>query len=100
MPTYIYKCINDGPFEVVLKMDDVTSDYPCPECGLRAKRLYTSPPVVYNSDGFYTTDRKGIKNKGGGDKQQRLREYYEYHHPNEKAPPPAADVPKSGGEKY
>lgn len=99
MPTYIYKCINDGVFEIVQKMSEDHTEYPCPDCGLRSKRLFGSPPVVYHTDGFYTTDRKGLVGKSGGDKQDYVRKLYE-DTTGEPAPPPATDVPRNSSEKY
>jgi len=101
MPTYVYKCKTDGVFEIVQKMEDATWDYPCPECGMKAQRDTNTlvKDVTYHTDGFYTTDRKGLVGKNGGDKQDYVRKIYEQT-TGEKAPPPATDVPRNSSEKY
>jgi putative FmdB family regulatory protein len=56
MPTYVYKCADNGHiFELVQKFSaDPGAD--CPTCGSESKRQISAPTVIYKGSGFYTTD--------------------------------------------
>ena len=69
MPTYVYKCTNNGHiFDLIQKFtDDPGAE--CPTCGSESRRQITSPTVIYKGSGFYTTDYgSGSKSK---DKQSK-----------------------------
>jgi hypothetical protein len=79
-------------------MDNCNDVAPCPACQMNMTRVFTAPPVLFNSDGFHATDY-GKGNVGIGDNQELIRKQYE-RATGEKAPPPAADVPKNSRDKY
>lgn len=43
MPTYLYRCAVDGPFETTRPMRDAAPAWPCPHCGADAVRIWTAP---------------------------------------------------------
>ena len=56
MPTYVYKCTDNGHvFELVQKFS-ADAGAKCPTCGSESKRQITAPTVIYKGSGFYTTD--------------------------------------------
>ena len=56
MPTYVYKCADNGHiFELVQKFS-ADPGAECPTCGSQSKRQITAPTVIYKGAGFYTTD--------------------------------------------
>jgi len=56
MPTYVYKCVENGhDFDLVQKITDEPGAE-CPECGSASTRQVTVPTVIYKGSGFYTTD--------------------------------------------
>ena len=56
MPTYVYKCVENGhDFDLVQKFSDEPGA-DCPECGSASTRQVTVPTVIYKGSGFYTTD--------------------------------------------
>lgn len=63
MPVYEYRCKKcRHQFELKQSFDDdpiVT----CPQCGSKAKRIFSSVPIIFKGPGFYTTDSKqtGVK---------------------------------------
>lgn len=60
MPTYEFECPGGGDtVEVVIPLDRVVpSNIPCPTCGCEMNRVWNSPGVVFNAQGFYSTDRR------------------------------------------
>jgi predicted nucleic acid-binding Zn ribbon protein len=69
-------------------------DFLCPLCFAPVRRIYTAPPIFYNTQGFHNTDYDGH-----GDKLERMNRAYEKEY-GEKPPEPAKDVPKNAREKY
>ena len=56
MPTYVYKCADNGHiFELVQKFSS-DNGAECPTCGSQSKRQISAPTVIYKGSGFYTTD--------------------------------------------
>ena len=56
MPTYVYKCNDNGHvFDLIQKFNDEPGAN-CPTCGSESRRQITSPTVIYKGSGFYTTD--------------------------------------------
>jgi putative FmdB family regulatory protein len=56
MPTYVYKCADNGHvFELVQKFS-ADPGAECSNCGSESKRQITAPTVIYKGSGFYTTD--------------------------------------------
>ncbi len=43
MPTYLYRCPDDGPFEARRPMADAEATAACPACGGPAPRRFTPP---------------------------------------------------------
>jgi putative FmdB family regulatory protein len=56
MPTYVYKCADNGHiFELIQKFSsEPRAD--CPTCGSQSRRQISAPTVIYKGSGFYTTD--------------------------------------------
>lgn len=66
MPTYTYKCTDQGhQFEVRQRMTDAPLGE-CPVCGGPARRVVGSVGVVFKGSGFYVTDNRN--GNGGGAK--------------------------------
>ena len=65
MPHYDYRCPEGHTFEVWQRMSDEPGA-DCPECGQRAKRLFTPAPILFKGSGFYKTDSRGSSASGGG----------------------------------
>ena len=57
MPTYQYQCEAEHEFEVFQSFSDKAIDT-CPECGARARKVYSNVGVVFKGSGFYKTDSK------------------------------------------
>ncbi|MGA0275004.1 MAG: FmdB family zinc ribbon protein [Dehalococcoidia bacterium] len=56
MPTYVYKCDENGHvFELIQGFNDEPGA-DCPTCGSASSRQITAPTVIYKGSGFYTTD--------------------------------------------
>jgi putative FmdB family regulatory protein len=56
MPTYIYKCSDNGHvFDLIQGFQDAPGA-DCPTCGGASTRKITAPTVIYKGSGFYTTD--------------------------------------------
>ncbi len=64
MPTYEYKCTNDGSkFEL---WQEVGSEAPpCPTCGAPSKKVFGAPRVHFKGSGFYLTDLRAEQGKSG-----------------------------------
>lgn len=62
MPIYEYICKNCGCEFIDDKSINDRDKAMCPKCrSIKIRRLLSSPNVIYNSDGFYTTDNKDKK---------------------------------------
>lgn len=63
MPVYEYQCKKCRyKFELKQSFDDdpiVT----CPQCASKAKRIFSSVPIIFKGSGFYTTDSRQTKDK-------------------------------------
>ena len=58
MPTYEYKCSNClFVFDLRRSMKD-DSSVVCPKCGNPVKQIFSSVPVLFKGEGFYSTERK------------------------------------------
>ena len=55
MPTYQYQCESEHEFEVFQSFTDAALDT-CPECGAKARKVYSNVGVVFKGSGFYKTD--------------------------------------------
>lgn len=59
MPYYDYKCTSCGhEFEDFKEISRRDEDSLCPLCKRKAKRMITSPSVVFHGSGFYVTDHR------------------------------------------
>ena len=66
MPTYVYKCADNGHvFDLVQGFNDEPGAN-CPTCGSASTRQITVPTVIYKGSGFYTTDYgSGSRSRNG-----------------------------------
>ena len=63
MPTYEYKCTNDGStFDLWQEVGSPAP--PCPDCGAPTKKVFQPPRVIFKGSGFYVTDKRA--ESGGG----------------------------------
>ena len=63
MPTYVYQCnLCDKRVEVKRSyyLGDVIEPK-CDRCGIDMMRVYEAPAVVYKGKGFYSTDKREVK---------------------------------------
>jgi putative FmdB family regulatory protein len=97
MARYDHRCPTHGVFELVMKMAEAGEVKPCPDCGAPSKRVYHPVLDVWHTDGAFKTDH--INDGRPGDKRERLNKAWEQAGWG-KPPPPAPEVPRSGGEKY
>ncbi len=59
MPYYDYLCPECGKhFEDYKSFSHADDAELCPDCKAEARRVFTTPGVVYHSSGFYVTDHK------------------------------------------
>jgi len=59
LPVYEYRCTHGHVYEKVEGFSAPT-EQECPRCGEAARRLLSSPAVIFKGSGFYSTDnRKG-----------------------------------------
>ena len=57
MPTYEYKCTNDGStFDLWQEVGSPAP--PCPDCGAPTKKVFAPPRVIFKGSGFYITDKR------------------------------------------
>jgi len=57
MATYEYTCFGDGETVIIERsIHDAEPEYDCPQCGSTLQRVFTAPPVKFNTTGFYSTD--------------------------------------------
>jgi putative FmdB family regulatory protein len=62
LPVYEYECTRcSSRFEVKRSFDE-DSPVACPNCGRRARRLFSPVPVIFKGAGFYATDSRGSQN--------------------------------------
>ena len=58
MPVYEYQCEKcHHQFELKQSFKD-KSIATCPQCGSKAKRIFSSVPIIFKGPGFYTTDSR------------------------------------------
>jgi putative FmdB family regulatory protein len=58
MPVYEYqceKCCHQFELKQSFKDDPIVT---CPQCGSKAKRVFSSVPIIFKGSGFYTTDSR------------------------------------------
>jgi putative FmdB family regulatory protein len=68
LPIYDYECVKCAHrFEMTRKYSD-TAAVPCPLCGGKTKRVYSSVPVHFKGSGFYVNDypKTGSSAPAGG----------------------------------
>jgi putative FmdB family regulatory protein len=56
MPTYVYKCADNGHIFEIIQKFSTDPGAECPTCGSESKRQISAPTVIYKGSGFYTTD--------------------------------------------
>jgi putative FmdB family regulatory protein len=92
---YEYVCHKDRmTLDVTRSIHSEPEEVLCPQCQEPMQRLYTAPPVHYNSQGFHSTDYDSH-----GDKLERLNKEYS-RITGETPPAPAKDVPRNSSEPY
>ena len=58
MPVYEYQCEKcRHQFELKQSFKD-KSIVTCPQCGSKAKRVFSPVPIIFKGPGFYTTDSR------------------------------------------
>ncbi len=66
MPTYEYKCTNDGStFDLWQEVGSPAP--PCPDCGAPTKKVFAPPRVIFKGSGFYITDKRAESGGSSGD---------------------------------
>jgi putative FmdB family regulatory protein len=59
LPIYEYECTRcPSRFELKRGFHDETP-VSCPACGKKARRRFSSVPIIFKGSGFYVTDSKG-----------------------------------------
>lgn len=59
MPIYEFECTCcPSRFELKRSFHDDRPVF-CPSCGTRARRLFSSVPIIFKGSGFYVTDSRG-----------------------------------------
>ncbi len=62
MPIYEYECTNcPSHFELKQGFHD-NGPVCCPRCGAKARRRFSSVPIIFKGSGFYVTDSRGSQN--------------------------------------
>jgi putative FmdB family regulatory protein len=57
--TYDYECPGCGDVRTIeRKMTDPEETYICTQCDCTFQRKWSSPTVMFNAPGFYSTDNK------------------------------------------
>lgn len=98
MARYDYRCPSCGlSYEVTKKMIDASRQEFCPGCGAITKRIYQPVVDVWACEGSHRGDY-GHGNTIGTKADRLNREWS--HITGEEPPPPAADVPVNGRERY
>jgi putative FmdB family regulatory protein len=74
MPIYQYRCLNCNlHFELKQSFDDKPiAD--CPSCHGIARRLFAPVPIIFNGPGFYVTDSREERGKGGSPEGVRKKD--------------------------
>lgn len=66
MPTYTYRREDGTTFEIEQSIKEDPLEQ-CPDTGQEVERIITDPPgIVYEEDGFHTTDYDDASNPGVG----------------------------------
>ena len=69
MPTYEYKCTNDGStFDLWQEVGSPAP--PCPDCGAPTKKVFAPPRVIFKGSGFYVTDKRAESGGSGSGESQ------------------------------
>lgn len=90
---YVFKCPNGDVREISAPIDKGPPRVLyCTTCGEKMKRVYFSPPVKYNTQGFHATDYDSQ-----GDKLERFNKNWEKKY-GEKAPEPARDIKRNASD--
>lgn len=93
MPTYEYKCTNDGStFDVWQEVG--SSAPPCPTCGAPTKKVFQPPRVIFKGSGFYVTDKRA-ESGGAGQKSDAKSDDKTEAAPAESKTETKADAPKT-----
>ncbi len=62
LPIYEYECTCcPSRFELKRGFHD-DSPVSCPKCGGKARKLFSSVPIIFKGSGFYVTDHRGGQN--------------------------------------
>ena len=68
MPIYEYECSGCScRFELKQSFGE-DSPVSCPQCGSKARRLFSLVPVIFKGTGFYATDSRGNHNQPADEK--------------------------------
>jgi putative FmdB family regulatory protein len=68
MPRYEFSCPTCGQiFEKVLPIGADQSEIYCPSGHRHARRVYSTPSVIFKGSGFYATDRRSGSASSGND---------------------------------
>ena len=63
MPTYEYKCTNEGTtFDIWQEVG--SSAPPCPNCGAPTKKVFRPTRTIFKGSGFYVTDTRAESSGG------------------------------------
>ena len=58
MPTYEYECEKCLlRFELKKRFSEDGNAF-CPQCGSKARLIFTPPPIIFKGSGFYVTDSR------------------------------------------
>ena len=78
MPIYQYKCSKCSCEFETKKSFAENPDASCPECGKRARRIFSPTAVIFKGPGFYCTDSRAnaclASGNGGKDKTEAGKE--------------------------
>ena len=58
MPTYVYECSCGATREVLRGFNDTEEIPVCSDCHSIMKRQWSTPAIVFNGTGFYSTDNR------------------------------------------
>lgn len=78
MPTYNYKCSEDGYFELVQRMKDHAKGE-CPTCGSQCDQVLLTPPVL-DIEAMADIGMPGAFSKSGDRMTKRHEEAGQAHH--------------------
>jgi predicted nucleic acid-binding Zn ribbon protein len=102
---YLYRCTAADDRESYFEVEAPMAEGPphvvyCPTCSMPATRVYTAPPIKWNTSGAH--GRAGHYQgdyDSKGDKLERLNANWSKA-TGQKPPPPASDVPKNSSDPY